>query len=248
MDGMACTDLKPGGPHSMKIEASNTITVNDILIGDVWLCSGQSNMELPVRRVRPLYEAEIAASANNYIRSFTVPKNYVFKEPQKDLPSGRWKAADPETVLDFSAAAWFFARELYEKYNVPVGLLTSAFGGSPAEAWISEEGLKEFPVHYSELQRFKSDSLISAIERSDRTRIQEWYSKLQQADEGYKTPGKKWYDPALNTDDWKTITIPGYWSATELKGINGVVWFRKEIIVPASAAGLPGHLEPWQDR
>src|SRR5665647_890805 len=234
--------LKPGGPFSMKIEAANTITVNDILIGDVWLCSGQSNMELPVRRVRPLYEAEIAASANNYIRSFTVPKNYVFKEPQKDLPSGKWIAANPETVLDFSAAAWFFARDLYEVYKVPVGLLTSAFGGSPAEAWISEEGLKEFPIHYADLQRFKSDSLISAIEGSDRTRIQEWYSKLQQNDEGYRTPGKKWYDPELNTDDWKTVSIPGYWSATELKGINGAVWFRREIIAPASAAGLAGNL------
>ncbi len=144
MDGIA-SGLKPGGPYTMKIEAGNSITVSDILIGDVWLCSGQSNMELPVRRVRPLYEAEIAASANNYIRSFIVPKNYVFKEPQKDLASGSWKAADPETVLDFSAAAWFFARELYETYKVPVGLLTSAFGGSPAEAWISEESLKEFP-------------------------------------------------------------------------------------------------------
>jgi len=131
--------LPAGGPHIMKIDATNSITVADILVGDVWLCSGQSNMELPVRRVRPLYEAEIAASANNYIRSFTVPKNYVFKEPQKDLASGSWKAADPETVLDFSAAAWFFARELYEAYQIPVGLITSAFGGSPAEAWISEE-------------------------------------------------------------------------------------------------------------
>lgn len=234
--------LKPGGPFSMKIEAANTITVNDILIGDVWLCSGQSNMELPVRRVRPLYEAEIAASANNYIRSFTVPKNYVFKEPQKDLPSGTWAAANPETVLDFSAAAWFFARDLYEVYKVPVGLLTSAFGGSPAEAWISEEGLKEFPVHYNELQRCKSDSLVNAIASADQKRIQEWYGKLQQTDEGYRTSGMNWSDPLLNTNDWHTVTIPGYWSDTELKGINGAVWFRKEIIVPAPAAGLPGKL------
>jgi sialate O-acetylesterase len=242
-NGQYGSRTEPGGPFSMKIGAANTITVNDILIGDVWLCSGQSNMELPVRRVRPLYEAEIAASANNNIRSFTVPKHYVFKEPQKDLASGSWKAADPETVLDFSAAAWFFARDLYAAYQIPIGLITSAFGGSPAEAWISEENLKEFPVHYSELQRFKSDSLISAIEHGDRIRIQEWYSKLQQNDEGYRTPGKKWYDPELNTDDWKTVNIPGYWSATELKGINGAVWFRREIIAPASAAGLAGRLE-----
>ncbi len=96
-------------------------------------------------------------------------------------------AASPETVLDFSAAAWFFARELYEVYKVPVGLLTSAFGGSPAEAWISEESLKEFPVHYNELQKCKSDSLMSAIAAGDQKRIQEWYGQLNKTDEAYKT-------------------------------------------------------------
>jgi sialate O-acetylesterase len=234
--------LEAGGPHSMTIESSNTVMINDILIGDVWLCSGQSNMELPVRRVSPLYEEEISASENNYIRSFTVPKNYIFKEQQKDLSSGKWQAANPLTVLDFSAAAWFFARELYKAYNIPIGLITSAFGGSPAEAWISEEGLKEFPGHYNELQRYKSDSLINAIENSDRARSREWYAKLQSIDEGYSTTGIKLYDPSVKSDDWKTITVPGYWSGTELKGVNGAVWFRKEIIIPAAAASMPGKL------
>lgn len=234
--------MEAGGPHIMTIKASNTVTISDILVGDVWLCSGQSNMELPVRRVRPLYEAEIAGSQNSCIRSFTVPKYYVFNSRQNDLPDGRWVAADPEKVLGFSAAAWFFARELYETLGIPIGLVTSAFGGSPAEAWISEDGLKEFPEHYSQLQRFKSDSLIKAIEQDDQTRIKGWYLMLRQADEGYKTPGITWHDNDLNTGDWKTIEIPGYWSGTDLKGLNGVVWFRKEITVPASAAGLPGSL------
>ncbi|MDF1559675.1 MAG: sialate O-acetylesterase [Bacteroidales bacterium] len=231
-----------GGPHDMLIRASNSTTLSDILVGDVWLCSGQSNMELPMRRVRPLYEAEIAAAENNYIRSFTVPKVFVFKEPQSDLSGGRWTAANPETALDFSAAAWFFGKEIYDKYNVPVGLLTSAFGGSPAEAWISEESLKKFPVHYNELQKYKSDSLMAAIATADHKRTQDWYNQLMRADEAYKTFGVKWHDPAMSTDDWKTTTIPGHWSATELKGLNGVVWFRKEIIVPASAAGQPGSI------
>jgi sialate O-acetylesterase len=234
--------LQPGGPYDMLINANNSITVNDILIGDVWLCSGQSNMELPVRRVRPLYEDKIAASENNSIRSFTVPKNYSFNEPYNDLPSGKWIAANPQTVLDFSAVAWFFAHDLYDKYKIPIGILTSAFGGSPAEAWISEESLKEFPQYYNELQRVKSDSLLHAIERVDRSRMQEWYSRLQLTDAGYRTPGKKWSDPDINTDDWKTITIPGYWSGTELKSVNGAIWFRKEIIIPATIAGLPGQL------
>ena len=234
--------ISAGGPHTMVIRAGNTVTLSDILIGDVWLCSGQSNMELPVRRVRPLYEAEIAAAENKNIRSFIVPKVYFFKKPLDDLSAGSWVAANPETVLDFSAAAWFFAVHLYETYGVPVGLLTSAFGGSPAEAWISEESLKEFPVHYNELQKCKSDSLMSAIAAADQKRIQEWYGRLGKADEAYKTTGLKWYDTELPVNDWKTIKIPGLWSGTELKGINGVVWFRREITVPASAAGKPASI------
>ncbi|MFZ2285401.1 MAG: sialate O-acetylesterase [Bacteroidales bacterium] len=234
--------ISAGGPHTMVIRAGNTVTLSDIMIGDVWLCSGQSNMELPVRRVRPLYEAEIAAAENKNIRSFIVPKVYSFKKPLDDLSAGGWVAANPETVLDFSAAAWFFAVHLNKTYGVPVGLLTSAFGGSPAEAWISEESLKEFPVHYNELQKCKSDSLMSAIAAADQKRIQEWYRQLGKADEAYKSTGLKWYDPEMPVHDWKTITIPGLWSGTELKGINGVVWFRREITVPASAAGKPASI------
>jgi len=231
--------MQAGGPHTMTITASNRLTVSDILIGDVWLCSGQSNMELPVRRVAPLYGAEIATAENNLIRSFTAPKTFVFTGPQNDLPGGKWVAASPETVLDFSAAAWFFAKEINRKYGVPIGLLTAAFGGSPAEAWISEESLKEFPAYYGELQQLKSGSLIKSTEQEDRSRIDEWYKNLQKTDAGYKTTGVRWHDENLNTDDWSSITVPGYWSATPLKGINGVVWFRKEIYIPAAAAGQP---------
>ena len=232
--------MEAGGPYIMTLTASNKLTVSDILIGDVWLCSGQSNMELPVRRVRPLYEAEIAAAENNSIRSFTVPKTFVFTGPQSDLPGGKWTAANPETVLDFSAAAWFFAREINQIYGVPVGLLTSAFGGSPAEAWVSEESLKTFPEYYDELRKLNEDSYISNIEKEDRQRIAEWYSNLQKSDIAYKSEGLRWTDPDLNTNDWSSYTVPGYFSATPLKGINGAVWFRKEINIPTSAAGQPG--------
>lgn len=233
---------KAGGPHTMTFEASNRLTVSNILVGDVWLCSGQSNMELPVRRVRPLYESEIAEAENSMIRSFNLPKVFVFSGPQSDLTGGKWVAAGPETVLDFSAAAWFFAKEINKTYGVPVGILTSAFGGSPAEAWISEESLKEFPAYYNDLQQLKDDSYIRNIETEDRLRSAEWYGNLRQADAGYNTPGVRWYDESLNTDDWKSFNVPGYWSATRLKGTNGAVWFRKELDIPARAAGLPGTL------
>ncbi len=234
--------MKAGGPYTMTVEASNKLTVSDILIGDVWLCSGQSNMELPVRRVRPLYEPEIAAAENNMIRSYTVPKVFVFSGPQSDITGGKWVAANPETVLDFSAAAWFFAKEINRTFGVPVGILTSAFGGSPAEAWVSEESLKEFPAYYKDLQQVKSDSYIRNIETEDRVRTAKWYSDLSKTDAGHLTPGVTWHDENLNTDDWKSFIVPGFWSATQLRGTNGAVWFRKELDIPPSAAGLQGTL------
>lgn len=233
---------KEGGPFEMEISASNVITIHNIMIGDVWLCSGQSNMELPMRRVSPIYKTEIANCANDFIRQFTVPQKYNFKMPQEDLESGNWVSAKPETILDFSAVAYFFAKELYDKYKVPIGLIHSSLGGSPVEAWISEEFIKQYPAYYEEAQKFKDDSLIKNIEDGDNKRIHDWYVLLRQKDEGYKDPQKIWCDPNINTSDWATMKIPGYWANTELGSINGVVWFRKKVNVPASLVGKPALL------
>jgi sialate O-acetylesterase len=234
--------LQAGGPYEMQISAGNLITIHDIMIGEVWICSGQSNMELNMKRVSPLYGDEIAASENSYIRYFEVPDKYNFNAPQKDLSSGKWEKANPENVLSFSAVSYFFGKELYEKYKVPVGLINSALGGSPAECWISEESLKEFPEHYNEALRFKDSKLIEQIQNDDRTRINEWYSRLRQNDEGYKNPEQPWYNPEYNSSGWSTMQIPGYWANESLGSVNGVVWFRKEIDVPASMAEKPARL------
>jgi sialate O-acetylesterase len=230
--------MKAGGPYTMKVSASDTIVIQDILIGDVWICSGQSNMELPMKRVSPLYESEIANADNTNIRCFSVPQKYNFLEPQKDLESGNWQKTNPKTILNFSAAAYFFAKELYEKYRVPIGLINTSLGGSPAEAWISEGSLKAFPEYYKEAQRFKDGTLINQIENQDKIRIQAWYNELRQKDEGYKNPRKIWNDPTLNTSDWATMKIPGYWANTSLGDVNGVVWFRKEINIPQCNVGM----------
>jgi sialate O-acetylesterase len=230
-------ELKAGGPYEMKLQASNMITVSDIMVGDVWVCSGQSNMELPMRRVSWVYPDEIANSANNNIRYFHVPREYHFDGPLNDIKSGSWRAADPESVLDFAAIAYFFAKELNDKYQIPIGLINAALGGSPAEAWMSEEALKEFPEHFQELQKFKDDQLIKKIRSTDRERIQGWYELLGQKDEGYRDPHKYWYNPDIDTSDWAWMNIPGYWADTETGHLNGVVWFRKEFHVPSSLAG-----------
>lgn len=235
-------EMKAGGPYTMTLKASNTITLNDILIGDVWVCSGQSNMELPMRRVRPLYEEEIAHADNNFIRYFEVPKQYDFNEAQEDLPSGQWEKTTSENVLHFSAASYFFAKNLYEKYQVPIGLINSALGGSPVEAWMSEEALTAFPKHLQEAERFKDSTLIRQIEQKDQERISAWYQQLNQKDHAYDDNQKVWYEPDLNTAEWNNMQIPGYWAETSIGPVNGVVWFRKEIEISSEMAGKAAEL------
>ena len=235
-------ELTAGGPFKMQINAENTITINDIMIGDVWICSGQSNMELPMSRVSWIYQADIKNSKNADIRQFYVPQAYNFDEPQKDLQSGKWVAATPDSILNFSATAYFFAKRLYDKYKVPIGLINSSLGGSPAEAWISEKALKKFPDYYSQVQQLKDSALIKRIIYNDSIRINAWYKSLGQKDKGYKTPGEPWYKPSLNTSGWSTIKIPGYWPSAKPGPVNGVVWFRKKVDIPSSMIGKPAKI------
>jgi len=233
---------RAGGPYDMQIIGRDTITLHNIVVGDVWLCSGQSNMELSVERVRPIYRAIIEQSTNGSIRQFYVPQRYDFDQPEEDLGSGSWVPANPQTVLKFSAVAYFFGKELYDRYKVPIGLINSSLGGSPAEAWMSEGALKQFPAYYLEAQRFKNTSLIKQIEERDNKRISAWYKLSSENDLGYRNPEHSWKDPALDVSGWSTMTIPGYWADTKLGPVNGVVWFRREFTVPAGIARKPAKL------
>lgn len=236
---IALNALPAGGPYQMELKGKNTITLSNILMGEVWVCSGQSNMELPMRRVLPLYSADIAAAENQAIRQFTVPQRYDFSTPQTDLPAGTWEASTPENVLDFSATAYFFALEIHQKYKVPIGLIHTSLGGSPAEAWMSESALGAFPNLLTEAKKFRDNALIQQIESDDKRRIQAWYDLLRQKDEGYKNPGQPWFDPALDVSGWKKMQVPGDWADAG----NGVVWFRKQVQVPAELSGLEAKLE-----
>ena len=235
-------NLEAGGPYEMNISASNSITIDNIMIGDVWLCSGQSNMELTMERASPIYEEEIANSENPFIRQFEVPDRYNFNEPQEDLESGEWQQANPENLMTFSAVAYFFAKEIYDHYKIPIGLINASLGGSPAQAWISEDALKEFPDYYERAQKLKDSSLIKRIEGDDRKRINKWYSTLNQKDEGLNDPAGNWYNLSLNTSNWSTVEVPAFWSNTQIGPVIGSVWFRKNFNVPASLAAEPALL------
>ena len=228
--------MKEGGPYSMRIDGSNHLELSNILIGDVWICSGQSNMTIPMERVKEKYPADIAASENIFIRHFFLPTRYNFNQPEEDTPSGKWESANPKTVLQFTAAGYFFAKQLYDRYHVPIGLINSSVGGPPVESWLSKEALKAFPEYLATAGKFKDSLYVDSIKKQDAAVNNQWYGYIKQNDSGL-TGTRPWYDTSYNSSGWSTMQIPGYWSDQGLKVVNGVMWFRKEIEIPASMAG-----------
>lgn len=226
---------KAGGPYNMKI---NDISIDNILIGDVWLCSGQSNMELPIRRVLDLYKDEVSQINNPYIRHFKTPLIYNFEEENSNINGGVWKSATPDDILDISAVAYFFAKNLYDKYQIPIGLLNSSVGGSPAEAWISKEALKKFPSYFQIAEQFAQAGYIDSIRNKERKDMDNWNSLINKKDKGVSN----WFKNDINTSDWGTISLPGYWAHKGIGNINGSFWFRKEFEVPDSMVGKPAVL------
>ncbi len=241
---IALPPMKAGGPYTMEVKGKNTILINDILLGDVWLCSGQSNMVLNMERVKEKYPDDIAAANFPEIRNFFIPTASDVTSIHKDLPGGKWVSASPENVLGFGAATFFFARSIYNEYKVPIGIINSSVGGTPIEAWISEEGVKEFPQLYNRVESFTDTAFMNPVLRAIRAKtgsFQKTPENPSLADKGMSGP-KPWYDMTYVPEGWHKYWLPGYWNDQGVKGLNGIVWFRKEIIVPVSMTGKPAKL------
>lgn len=227
--------MKAGGPYIMQV---NEIELKDIMVGDVWLCSGQSNMELPVARVTDMFREEIAAYENTNIRQLKVPNIFNFHAPQPDLPQHvAWKPLTRENVMNFSALAYFFAKAKYEKDGIPVGLINSSWGGTPVEAWISEEGLKEFPKYVNDKRQYEDDAYLQSIKQTEGLSFYRWNLSLYRGDAGLHeaTP---WYAADYNDKDWKTVDLfSTAWATNGLNPINGSHWFRKTVEVPQAWHG-----------
>ncbi len=226
--------MKAGGPYTMEISGKNKILLNEILLGDVWFCSGQSNMVHQMNIHDVTYARDIAEANYPQIRHFWIPTLTNLEGPQDDLPTGYWKWANPEDVRPFSAVAYFFARKLYEKYHVPIGLINASVGGTPIEAWTSESGLKEFPAIQSNIQKNKDTSYVNGLARNAVAANANRSTQL--LDRGMMEQ-VKWYEPSYIPKGWHTINIPGYWEDQGVKDLNGIVWYRKDIEIPASMTG-----------
>ena len=230
---------KAGGPYTIKI---NTIEIKNVLFGDVWLCSGQSNMETPVSRVMTMFGNEIENYSNQYIHYVKIPMKYNFHGPQDDVPPCSWVELNPETAADFSAVAYFFAKELYEKTGVPIGLINSSVGGSPAEAWISEDALKLFPAILNDMRICQSDEFVADMLRMGSLPAQRWNNVLNEQDKGLNEP-VKWYSPQYDDRSWSTTDLlDNSWGQKDSRPTNGVFWFRKTIEIPQGYENQPAML------
>jgi len=180
------------------------------------------------------YPEDIATSENKFIRQFAVPRKHIFSRPMKDLSAASWVSADPNTVLRFTAAGYYFARNLYEKYKVPIGLINATLGGSRTESWMSVEALKPFPTLYEDALKFQDTTNIIKIEAEDKARIAAWNKRAKETDASYADPAGTWSKADYDDSAWEEMQIPSLWANSALGPINGVVWFRREFELPAS--------------
>ncbi|MDG6099702.1 sialate O-acetylesterase [Alteromonas sp. ZYF713] len=216
-----------GGPHQLIIKSSDTLTVNDLYFGDVWLTSGQSNMELTMARVEEAYPLDVAEANFPLIREFTVPDTYRFDGQNSDYSGGQWRSATQQNIRQLSAVAYYFARQIHLDQNVPIGIVNASLGGSPIAAWMHKDILAPYPDKIAAGERFADPAVDKQTRNEDKARSDAWYAKLHQADKGlHSTP--EWYAPELDDSDWQTITMPDN-LPTNGEGFIGVWWLRKTL-------------------
>jgi sialate O-acetylesterase len=237
------------GPYTLTVKGKNTITLQNVLIGEVWVCSGQSNMEWPLQSADNAKE-EIKAADFPKIRLFTVTKKFSL-QPQSDC-KGQWKICSPDTAGPFSAVGYFFGRQIHQKLNVPVGLINTSWGGTPAQAWTSEKTVKSFPAYKTMLEEIEQEKRIPDEVRAKKEQLQnekamaDWEAKVAAIDPGTQ---QNWQDPKTDISDWKEMEQPREWTGTELEKIDGIVWFQRTTNLPPSWArtDMELHLGPIDD-
>ena len=226
--------LKAGGPFELTISGNNTLKLNNVLVGEIWICSGQSNMEWPLINTQNGTDA-VAQANYPEIRLFTVQKS-TSSSPLDDV-KGQWIVTTPDKVGQFSAVGYYFGRELYQKLKVPIGLIHTSWGGTPAEAWTSNDALAKSADLQPILERYqKSLNDLPQRQQEFGRRLVEFSQKNLYQDAGNKGESLGYADPNSDTSDWKAMNLPQFFETAGLK-MDGAIWFRKEVEIPASWTG-----------
>ncbi|WP_428507706.1 sialate O-acetylesterase [Roseateles sp.] len=232
--------LKPeaaGGPHTLRVSGSRSakaLVLGDVLVGEVWLCSGQSNMEWALRDSLN-GPAEAAAARDDGIRHIKVAHRAAL-QPQDDIASAAWQPATAAHAAEFSAVAYHFAKRLRRELGVPVGLLNVSWGGTQIEAWMSPAALKSLadiaPLLEAPLPSSERD-FVAQQEARMLSRVKAW----QGSGPAGAAEAESWANPDLDDRTWSSLQAPGIWETQGLKNLDGKLWYRKTLqLTPAQAA------------
>ncbi len=230
-----------GGPYILSISGKNTLNFNNVLVGEVWICSGQSNMEMPIAGWGKInnYEQEIAAANYPMIRQIKVP-NTISSIPKNDISPADWKVCSPETAGDFTAAGYFFARALYSELKIPIGLINTSWGGTMVETWTSRQAFKnsdEFKDMIVGMQLLNLDSMAKIKKEASLKRIEALQGSIDNTD------AATWSEPNKDDSNWPIMQLPNLWESQQLGDLDGIVWFRKTITVSQADAGKAATLQ-----
>lgn len=216
-----------GGPYVLSIKGENTILIKNILVGDVWLCSGQSNMEWTVGQSNNA-KSEIASANYPFIRQIKIPHT-ISSLQQTDLNPGEWMVCDSTTVSVFSGVAYYFAKNVYDELKIPIGIINDSWGGTNVETWISREGFEssdEFKEMIKGMPRMNLDSLSKLKVQGSELRIEALQgTKLK----SLNTSAFK--EVSFDDSKWPVLNAPQLWEQQSIGELDGVVWLRKTIII-----------------
>ena len=230
-----------GGPYVMRIydDAGNESVIENVVIGDVWFCSGQSNMELPMERVKDAFPDDIIHCNNPFIRTFKITEHVNYHGPEEELKTGEWKEAGEDSIRAFSATAYFFAKALYQMIKVPVGFIDATLGGSPIESWMGRDMMQGYEECLALADRYADDAFVAERLATNLEQAVQWHENLDQSDIGLK---ECWEQESA---DWETtcaVTLPFFFKDTALKGFIGSVWFKRTFTVSEQMAGCAAKL------
>jgi sialate O-acetylesterase len=221
--------MDAGGPYSMEIRGKNLMVLHNIMVGEVWICSGQSNMEFVVKSsINGPEEAQAAIYPE--VRLFDVPNRVAFS-PAEDVTGGEWMECSPATVANFSAVGYFFGRDLFQDLKVPVGLISTNWGGTLIESWTSEDALYTVPERRSSVDRLRNLDL-EKVEADQKQRVSYIKSLVTGTTDGIVNNKAIWSAADYDDKDWAQMKVPGLWEQSLLPGLDGVVWFRREVEIP----------------
>ena len=228
--------MTAGGPYELVVTSKKgqdvaTKEIRNVLIGDVFLCSGQSNMELPIRRCMDVVKDEVKNYSNPNIRYLKFPHQYNYVRPNDDVRTLPWQDITPQNCAEVSGICYFMARELQQRYKVPIGIINSAVGGTQVQAWMPRETLIQFDGYDKELakQKYHQENWPDSIARMEGRAAMAWERLMMEKD----TIVNRWRTVDYDFSTWPFVDMFSDWS----HGQNGSYWFRTTVTLPKSCAG-----------